>query len=346
MEDAEYIKLILKDLSGSINSKEKELLDAWVSSNEENKKTMTIIKLIWAVREEEKSEINTEAAWTNFAQKAGILIPHKTTLASSVPTKFARESQVNAFPYRILRYAAVFLLSFALVYLFKTHHNENYFKDQQEVFVHYGKQSTVTLSDGTFVMLDAGSILRFPKKFSANKREVYLTGEAYFKVRHNALRPFVIHANQGIITVLGTEFNVRAWQNDDGQVQVVVLNGKVALKSKEAKDQNGVIITKDEMSYLAPNQPKPSAPVHVDVEPYVAWMKRELILRNTPLSDVLDRLSRWYNLEIQLPNPIYKRVKVTGTFKKKSLDYILNAIGLMVNLQYKKEGGKVVFYKK
>ena len=73
-------------------------------------------------------------------------------------------------------------------------------------------------------------------------------------------------------------------------------------------------------------------------------MNRELILEQTPLYEILDRLQRWYNLSIELPSPIYNSIKITGTFKKKSIEDILEAIGLMINLNVKREKNTVIFY--
>ena len=126
----------------------------------------------------------------------------------------------------------------------------------------------------------------------------------------------------------------------------MVVDGRVSLREESKENSSGVVIGKGKMSYLASNHPQPIRPVKVDVEPHLAWMNRDLILTSTPLYDVLDRLSRWYDLQFRLPSPLYENVKITGTFKKKSVDHILEAIGLMTQLDYKRNGKTVVFYRR
>ena len=97
------------------------------------------------------------------------------------------------------------------------------------------------------------------------------------------------------------------------------------------------------MSYLTNKHLTPIKPEKVKIEDHLAWMKRNLIMDNTPLNEVLDRLARWYNLKFVLPSPVYEQVKITGTFRKKSVDHILEAIGLMINLTYEREKNVITF---
>ncbi len=348
MDCSEYIKLIMKHLSGSINPEEKKALNAWLEKDKENKKVLTLFTQIWNTKESGEEAVDLQSAWSKLSEKTGISlsfndIRESTTVIRHLPLKRSK----TKFAYQIMRYAAVFLVAFSLVYIFSKSDPQKFDEGQREISVQYGKQSSITLPDGSKVILDAGSTLRFTDAgFSDNKREVILNGEAYFEVRHNPLKPFVIYANSGIVTVLGTKFNVRSWNHLEDEVKVVVVDGKVSLRNQVQEKNSVVVVDKGKMSYLAAAHPRPSAPVKVDVETHLAWMKRELILDSTPLYDVLDRLSRWYDLQIRLPSPVYNNVRITGTFKKKSIDHILEAIGLMTQMGYKRNGKQVVFYKK
>jgi len=99
------------------------------------------------------------------------------------------------------------------------------------------------------------------------------------------------------------------------------------------------------MSSLTENG-TPSKPVTADFEKHLAWLNRELILDSTPLNVALDQLARWYDLQFELPDPVYNNVKVTGTFKKKSIDHILEALGYMTDLDFERDNNKVVFFKR
>ncbi len=345
MENSKYLELIIKYFSGSLNPEEEKDFHIWLESDPKNQKVFALFKQIWSTQEKDADDVDLKLAWNHLSRKAGLSLSFDD-VQEALPHLGKRTVRVGAdHGFRLLRYAAVFFIVFSLVYLFNAKKQTSPTEGQQEIYVQYGKQMVVNLSDGSKVILDAGSKLSFPKHFSVHKREVYLSGEAYFEVKHQQLRPFVIHANNGLITVLGTKFDVRAWQYDNKEVRVVVVDGSVSLRNESQNKSEGVVIPKGKMSYLAANHPIPSKPVPVKVEPYLAWMERDLILSNTPLYDVLDRLSRWYGLHFELPSPVYNKVKITGTFRKKSIDYILEVIGLTTHLNYKRNGNTVVFYK-
>ncbi len=343
MNESENIKLILKYLSGTINQEERTVLTKWVNSDPENKKTLTLFEHIWSLKEKGE-KVNMQAAWNTLAKKAGIALPFEDISIRTAPVSTKKDKRDTHNRYLFLRYAAVFLIALSLVFLFKEKTKTSQVPPNQvQVIVQYGKQDKITLPDGSKVILDAGSMIRFPKKFNSDGREVILKGEAYFEVTHNSGKPFVIYANKGVITVLGTKFNVRAWEFENEKVNVVVAEGMVSLRSIESDNDKGVIIKKGEMSYLSNTHLTPVKPEKVKLEAHLAWMKRDLILDSTPLNEVLDRLARWYNLKFVLPSPVYEQVKITGTFRKKSIDHILEAIGLMIHLTYKREKNVIIF---
>ncbi len=344
MNDSVTMKLILKYLSGSISQEEKNELTAWLESDIKNKKALTLYERVWSTQEKEGENVNMQTAWNNVAKKAGIALPFEETTINTLPVQIPKSQTITRYGYQFLRYAAVFLVAVSLLFLFKKTTQTTQAPEQQQILVQYGKQNSVVLPDGSKVILDAGSKLSFPKGFDGNVREVFLSGEAYFEVTHNPKKPFVIYANKGIVTVLGTKFNVRAWQFDNEEVKVVVAEGTVSLRANTTNKEAGAIINKGKMSYLTDAHLTASVPTEVNVNTYLAWMKRDLILQNTPLNEVLDRLSRWYNLQFKLPSPVYNRVRITGTFHKKSVAHILEAIGLMTHLNYTRENNTIKFY--
>ena len=343
MNDSANIKLIIKYLSGAMNREEEAELKNWLESDKKNKKTLSLFERIWNTKEKGENE-NMQTAWNNVAKKAGIALPFEDIKINTIPVPHAKSQKKSRYGYQFLRYAAVFLAAVSLAFLFKKTTQTSQAPGQEQVLVQYGKQNNVVLPDGSKVVLDAGSKLSFPKGFAGDSREVYLSGEAYFEVTHNPKKPFIIYANKGIITVLGTKFNVRAWKFDDNEVQVAVAEGKVSLRGNSSEKGNAAIINKGNMSYLTSTHLNPVVPKKVNVENHLAWMQRNLILENTPLNEVLDRLSRWYNLKFELPSPVYDSVRITGTFQKKSVAHILEAIGLMTHLTYKRDNNVIRFY--
>lgn len=348
-------KLLLRHLSGEATVEDGERMKAWLASNPQNEKLMALLQTAWDSPEKDVKSSNLETAWERVSTKAGISIPLEETLPQILQTAdadFRGKAAVKA-TYRrrrttvnqMLRYAAVviFMLSLPLIYLVlnQSPASQTQAVGMDTLIVGNGKQAQLSLSDGTIIKLDAGSKLAYPKEFTGNTREVHLTGEGYFEVAHNPKKPFIVHANGAKIRVLGTRFNVSAWSLLK-RVEVVVAEGKVSLRP-ENNEGTGIVIPGGRMSVMRKNG-VPVKPFRVDVKKQIAWQDRELILENTPLYEVMDRLSRWYGLEVKLPDPVYNSVKITGKFKNKSHDHIIEAIGLMLNLSFEQNGNQIIFH--
>ncbi len=344
MEHPANMRLMIKYLSGSISEEEKTELNSWLESDQKNKKLFTALKQAWNSQEKIDKKIDLKMAWNRLSQKAGVTLAFEEYQINTKTPHFRNNRTYSKYGSQILRYAAVLLITASVVFMLKNIRQKAPIPAQQEVIVQFGNQSNIILPDGSRVILDAGSKLSFPKNFEGNTRKVHLYGEAYFEVNHNTAKPFIIYANKGIITVVGTKFNVRAWKFENDEVKVAVAEGTVSLCANTTNNKGSVIINKGKMSYLTDSDLKARIPEKVNIESHLAWMQRDLILKNTPLEEVLDRLSRWYNLQFELPSHVYNKVKVTGTFKKKSVNHILEAIGLMIHLDYKRNKNKVRFF--
>lgn len=159
----------------------------------------------------------------------------------------------------------------------------------------------VTLADGTVVTVNAGSKFIYPQSFKGTTREVELQGEAYFKVRHDARHPFVVHSNGIATQVLGTEFNVRSYTQDKTHVTLVRGRVKVSTSSSEkflkpGEDvalYGGVLKARD-----------------VDTEEYTAWKDGEFYFDNETLLDVAKEIGKWYHVSVifQSPEKMYTRI--------------------------------------
>lgn len=349
-------KLLLRHLSGETTIEDAEQIEAWLASDPQNEKLMALLQTAWDSPEKDVKPSNLEAAWERVSTKAGITIPLEEIPAQVLRMPIADshgEDRVSATyrhhrisVYQMLRYAAVvvFILSLPLIYIILSQSPASQAQsvEMEKLVVEYGKQAQLSLSDGTIVKLDAGSELVYPKEFSGNTREVHLIGEGYFEVAHNPEKPFIVHANGAKIRVLGTRFNVSAWSLLQ-RVEVAVSEGKVSFRAENKTEGMGIVIPRGRMSVMRTDG-VPMKPFRVDIEKQTAWQDRELILENTPLYEALDQLSRWYGVEVILPDPIYRSVKITGTFKNKSVEHIFEAIGLMINLEFERNGKQIIFH--
>lgn len=173
-----------------------------------------------------------------------------------------------------------------------------------------GCECRLNLSDGTNVWLNAESELRYPVTFAGNSREVWLVGEAYFEVMSDSTRPFVVHSSKGKIEVLGTSFNVRNYPEESRMVTTLV-RGRVAYTDPERRKYD-----------LFPGDQAISQPgletilQSVNPEYYVGWKDGEYIFKSTTLEEIMQELSRWYNIIVFYANSEVKQFHFTGELKR------------------------------
>ncbi|QNL49144.1 FecR domain-containing protein [Olivibacter sp. SDN3] len=162
--------------------------------------------------------------------------------------------------------------------------------------VPYGKRTEVLLEDGSKIWLNAGSTLTFPEQFAGNQREVYLEGEGYFEVKHEANRPFIVRSDYMDINVLGTTFNLSVYANDQ-QHTAVLLSGNIEVHETKESHFDKKILEPGTMA--AVDRKKGTIAVkEAAIEESISWTKRQLLLNQTPLSEIVKKLERVYNTKI------------------------------------------------
>ncbi|WP_167618195.1 FecR family protein [Maribellus sediminis] len=217
-----------------------------------------------------------------------------------------------------------------------------------EVIVPYGKSSELLLADGTRVWINAGSRLAFPTKFTKDTREVYLEGEACFKVAKNASQPFIVNANKLGIRVLGTYFDVSAYPNDEN-IETILVEGSVLVGKKssfgmsqtvELKPYQKATFNKEEKEIIVLDEP--------DAEVYLAWTEGWFQFSHQNLEKVLAKIERYYNVNVIVQNEAFpKEGKITGKLDlKDSLDEVLTALSDVIKMDYRIDGNKVYINKK
>lgn len=168
----------------------------------------------------------------------------------------------------------------------------------------------ITLPDGTKVWLNAGSSLKYPMSFAKNERRVRLEGEAFFEVTKDSARPFKVLSKGQEIEVLGTAFNVNAYP-DNTAIKTTLVKGKVKLSNDKRYS---------EAIYLLPGQQSTNTNngkiqlANVDTAPFTAWKEGLFYFDETPLSDALQQIGRWYNVEVKYKGEVpqthfYGRIK-------------------------------------
>ena len=217
-----------------------------------------------------------------------------------------------------------------------------------EVVVPYGKRTELVLDDGTKVWLNAGSRFAFPAKFAGDSRTVYLEGEAYFEVAHNPQKAFLVNVNKLQVRVLGTRFNVSAYDSDE-TIETVLIEGKVAIKEKSKL----AAFKKD--IYLEPNQKaifnkdKRNSVVWEDskVENAIGWVNGWFSFSQDNLFHVFKRLERYYNVQFRYDESFMSNELLTGKLDmSESLDEVLSYITNMSAVEFRTEKDIIYVTKK
>jgi transmembrane sensor len=213
----------------------------------------------------------------------------------------------------------------------------------QEYTTAYGQTRRVQLPDGSSVTLNGHSSLRYPAAWAPGKpREVWLDGEAYFAVQHQAdNQRFLVHTQAGFnVEVLGTKFTVSRRRN---MGRVVLLSGKVRVSFND-RQQPDVLLKPGEL--VETRETQPAEPVvtayrAVHTAPYASWKDAELVLDETTIAELAARLQDTYGLQVVVATPELNQRKVTGTVPVHDLDVLLQSLEEAFHLQATRQGNRL-----
>jgi transmembrane sensor len=206
-----------------------------------------------------------------------------------------------------------------------------------------GQKLNVTLPDGTIVWLNSESVLRFPESFEGNRRELEFSGEGYFKVAKNPLKPFIIHTAKTKVQVLGTQFNLRALTMEKA-TSVVVEEGKVRFTGNSGKQE--LILTANRRGVFEA-EGSPGAIMKAEdvyAGKYIAWKNNELQLDNLSMEQIVHTLESWYNVKIIISRDELRSQRYTGSFNNPALKPVLQSMGFAVKFSYKQHGKTFILY--
>jgi len=205
----------------------------------------------------------------------------------------------------------------------------------QQVKASYGTQSRVELADGTIVFLNSGSTLRFPGSFSGMKtRNVELTGEGHFEVAKNKEQPFIVDIHKIQVKVLGTTFNLEAY-NNNSSFTIALVEGSIQLQQKTSNGVTDLMQMKpNQVAFYNQTENKLTWKTEDDLNKYTAWTEGKIVLSNDPVNTVIQKLENWYNVDIELADRKLEKYRFTGTFIDEPLEQVLNILNLTSKMEY------------
>lgn len=253
----------------------------------------------------------------------------------------------------IFRAAAVLLIVATAAILFTIKKNETLSYVSSEV----GERKTHILPDGTKVTLNANSRIELSTDFNTYSRDVVLEGEAFFDVKHDGERPFVIHTSKMDIKVLGTVFNVKAYPEDNltetaliqGSVEVVMkaTNEKIVLKPNEK-----LVLPQREPVAIKQTVKEPEFTVtHLTYDKVdsslaeISWKENKLVFNEEGFDELAKTLRRWYNMEISFKDEAVKAFRFTATFENKTIEQVMEALQLSRPFTYSINQNEIIISK-
>lgn len=270
----------------------------------------------------------------------------------------------------LISMAAVSLIAFFIGTLFQSNKYETLSvpvssMEYYEFRAPIGSKSEIRLSDGTEVILNAGSTLRYQIDYNLYNRDLVLKGEAYFKVSKNQKLPFIVSTDDLIIKATGTEFNVKAY-SEEGTTEATLIEGEVEISEKGSMEKNQTIILKpnqkaiylNESDKLSLEEVRKTEPLAIkpdkfpsekllvspstDIEQAIAWVNNELIIKSEDLETLCIKLQRKYDVKFIFKDEQAKQFRFNGTLLDETFEQVMEAIRLTAPIDYSVEGKTVM----
>lgn len=296
--------LLQRYIKGEVSEKERQEILLWLEESPEHmNEYMALRKLydisLWSLSSEERQKKKINISLRRFTIEA-------------------------------LKIAAILLIG--IIGAWKLLYNSENLPQMQIVHAPAGQRLELILADGTKVWLNAGSTLKFPDHFRNNARDVILDGEGYFAVTHDKKRPFTVQTKKCAEHVLGTEFNVRAYNNSDffetalikGSVEVSIANMKNRLRLKPNE-------------VLSMNKEEVTTGIISDHN-YFKWKEGLFCFENETVGSLIEKLQIYYDVTIDVQNKSLLKYRYSGKFRiKDGVEHVLKVLQLEHNFNYTKD---------
>ncbi|MCD6367035.1 MAG: DUF4974 domain-containing protein [Bacteroidales bacterium] len=325
------IKLIKKFLQKKCNHNEHELVLNWFTHIRYEKKLKYIIQEHWDEIELESPDYDLNTS--RFLDKLHHLI-HLDSYKKSRDIPFYRKAYQQ-----FSKIAAILLLPVLVISTWYFLTDRRFFVKEEktiyaEIYSPLAARTRFELPDGSTGWLNSGSSLKFPVKFYGPQRKVELSGEGFFNVVKNSEKPFVVKTSDMNITALGTRFNVLAYP-DDETCEITLESGKVVFeKIRESGEPVKRVELQPNHQLVISRKRGIIDTREVVPEKYTSWKEGKLILRNDPMNEVVKKIGRWYNVEIDLKDKELESYTYRATFEDETLSEVLKLLKLTSPIDY------------
>ena len=327
-QDQTIDDLLAKYLADETDTPETDIVGEWKGASKENQRTFEHSKLIFEGVTSLKNQkmVDVDAAWKklNIGQNYNIESTENQTVKPIVKLNW-----LNNF----LKIAAVLVVLFGLWFVAA----KQFVVPKNDVISFKTDKISVEkiLPDGTKILVKENSSITYPTAFKGDTREINLVGEAFFEVHHDAAHPFIIHTQGSDIRVLGTSFNVKAYNT---QVQVVVKTGRVRF----SKNNTEVILEKGQKGELLANVDTIIKSEVEELKVTTTTQRISLDFDKISLGEVIENLNQIFGKKIVFSNDKIKNCKLTASFENEELENIINVIAETFNLKVENKTDSIV----
>lgn len=314
-------------------------VELWFMANGKSQEARELLFSLWEELEEtsQTTPEETELAFTRFKEH---LLDNEL-----VEDETEQESLMSRLVFWSQRIAAILILPLIILSGYLFYQNQ---KEANMVWLEkstpYGDIKRITLPDNTTVWLNAGSTIIYPEEFIGNTRQIFFTGEGHFAIAKNREKPFIIKSNESSIEVLGTQFNLKSYSNDN-RIEVTLLDGSVAFyyPGKTFGEMRCVMAPGEQVLYNRSTRDLEKK--HFILSDYSSWKDGKYYFKNETLENIAKQLERNFNVTIVIKNDSLKHIPYHMAFvNNETLDDILKAMNLDGYLTIKRDGKIIEIY--
>lgn len=328
--------LIIDYLSGHITREDISRLESWKKESKEHLIYFNEMKTLWdsSGMIDKNLPFDEEKAYLLFYGKCRST---KKKQANHFHSKWL--SWKKAISFAAVLFPFILLSYFTVLYFMSEVKRD--IPSLTEISSPKGSRTLVKLNDGSQIWLNSGSTITYTPDFGKTNRELKLSGEAYLEVCKNEQLPFIVNAGNMEIKVLGTKFNVNAYNNNEN-IQVFLLKGSVSLTNE--KNIPPVILHPMEMAVCS-NRTNQISVLRKQKANALEWMQNRLVFENETLEEVVRILEHYYDVDIYIKDPHLKNRRFAGDFKlNKPLEKILEVMAASKKFKYKIKQNSVEIY--
>jgi len=319
--------LLLDYIRERVSDEQKQQVDRWLNEKEPNRLYLEKIKELWnrsaAYSSFEKTD--TDGDWVKVAERIGLE-------GHQVKMERARKFQFGS----LLRIAAILIIVLSIGYMMWNLIGHQGLPVRQVAITSGEVIKTIDLPDGSLVYMNSHSELTYPRKFRKNRRQVRLSGEAFFEVMPDKRKPFSIISGDATIKVLGTSFNVLS-DEESNEVTVSVTEGKVALYPNR-REKRAIHLISGEQGIYRDNEVIKRDTIKRN---FLSWKTRKLEFEQTPLPEVIHSLEKYYKTIIHLQEPLTGNPMLTSVFEDQPLEEVLEELNLLLGLEYRQKNDTI-----